>query len=130
MKTQMTKIMPIMMRQRKIVNVTSDGRHKEWRYVNVPIEHECQGFVVNIDGKERRFYVPVACMTNRDKTSSWVCDESGNIINAVWQHGRYGTTNHVEPALFDWKYESFIGKLHYCNGNVKDCYKYLLRVLF
>lgn len=128
MRLNSTRSIPVITRQRKVVYTTSDRKHKEWRLINVPVEQECQGFVINYNGKEVQFYVPVAHINNGNPFS-FICDEYGNQIKAEWQHGRGGSMKHIEPALFDWKHEKFVQTARYCDGIVKDSAKYMLNVL-
>ena len=129
MKTFSTKIMPVLVRKRMAVDAASGGNHKEWRYIDVPKNMECQGYIISYRGKEVMFYVPVSYM-NGTSTRSWICNENGERINAIWQHGRYGSMEHIEPAIWDFKAERFVQKIAYCEGKIKDSFKYMTRVLF
>ena len=125
-----TTTLQIMKRRRRVVNATDDGRHKEWRVVDVPVQQECQAYVINMDGVERKFFVPTENMRDETRPFSWVCDENGKTINAIWQHGKHGSMEHVEPAIFDYKRKMFLRTLRYCDGTVFDSNKYMKRVLF
>ena len=129
MKTTHTKTIPVITRKKKVVYATSDRKHKEWRIVEVPVTQECQGYTFSYNGQVVTFYVPVARMTGATPYS-FIFDENGKTINAVWQHGRSGSADHIEPALFNWRNETLVSNMRYCNGYVKDSYKYMRRVLF
>lgn len=129
MKTFRTVIIPVVTRQKKVVYTTSDRKHKEWRIVEVPVTQLCHVYTFSYNGQVVTFYVPVSHM-NKTNPYCFIFDENGKTINAVWQHGRSGSADHIEPALFNWRNEALVSSMRYCNGYVKDSYKYMRRVLF
>ena len=127
--------MPVAKYEYKVVTETtkSGKTRKGWKRVKVADEQEMQGFIISYRGEEHILYVPTSHMdkaNNDQMTKSWCCDEKGEIIQAVWQHGQSGQKEHIEPALFDWKKEELVQMMDYHNGQFKDPYKYMRRVLF
>lgn len=104
----------------------------EWVKNLVPCE--CVEVVENWRGKDVRFYVTAERMEaakNRDyKVVSQMFDDKGNVIMGIWQHGRYGTKVHEEPALYSCTHKHIIETTDYCDGIVKDSYKYLRKINF
>lgn len=110
------------------------SKRTEWQRVKVADETECVEFTINYQGKDVTFYVP-ADKVNGDTEYPHLCDSviydrQGNKIDAIWQHGCYGTMRHTEPALFNYVRKQMVERTSYCDGRVKDSYKYLVKVLF
>ena len=133
MKMLSTIVMPVAKYEIKVVseNTKAGETRKKWKRVKVADEQEMQGFIISYRGQEHVLYVPTAHMRSGDlHTTSWCCDEHGEVIQAIWQHGHSGQKEHIEPALFDWRVEQFVRKTSYHYGQFNDPYKYLRRVLF
>ena len=112
--------------------ITKSGRvsktRKEWKLVRVADEQECQGYFINVNGKQVEVFVPMENLT-RDYHWTRIYTSEGEKIMALWQHGIYGSKIHKEPAIFNWKREELVTMTVYCDGQVKDSHKYLRTVL-
>lgn len=137
----MKKILPIPMTEyQKVPALTPTGKISKTRYTWEPVkladEQECESFEVKLNGETVTVWVPTKTMEENKKFDfdptfrhSVVYTEAGEKIMANWRHGRYGTDVHTEPALFNWEKREFVERTDYCDGHVKDSYKYLLKVI-
>lgn len=135
----MKKILPIPLTDyQKVPAKTPTGKISKTRYtwelVKLADEQECESFEVALNGKQVTVWVPIKTINDSVKFDfrfkhSVVYTEAGEKIMANWQHGRYGTEVHTEPALFNWEKKEFVRTTDYCDGRVKDSYKYLLKVI-
>lgn len=104
----------------------------EWGVISN--ECECVEITANYRGQQVSFYIKKKYLERPIEHKSWctanMYDANGNKIMAVWKHGRYGDKRHEEPAIYNYAYKEIVEATDYCDGRVRDSYKYLVKVLF